>query len=183
MRSKIAHMFLVAMLIGCVTLAAVVKTYAISDDKFIDVPAVHWGIAQNQTLRICTANVSPSLDGKPTEQFSFVFFQIKNQLGQSIIETRLLVPANNYRCADFSRSSLIAAGLVPEPTGRVDFMVTFQATLAGTTVGANETLTVGGARESIVGSIETLDSNTGQTQAYERFLIHTHAVHTSLGGP
>src|SRR4030095_13076699 len=101
MRSKLVHMLFVAMLIGFVTLAAVVKTYSVGDGNTIDVQSVHWGLAQNQILRICPVNVSPSVDGKPNEQFSLFFFEIKNQVGQTIIERQLEVPANSFRCADF----------------------------------------------------------------------------------
>jgi hypothetical protein len=132
-------------------------------------------------LRICQANPAPSLGDGPTEQISLVFMAVKNQAGQTLIVRRLEVPADNFRCADFSPSSLVAAGLVAESNGRLDFMLTFQATLSGAEVGPNETMRVGGARELSVGSIETIDANTGQTQAYERFLIHPHPIHTSLG--
>jgi hypothetical protein len=102
-------------------------------------------------------NLGSDSSAGPRENVTLTFIKIQTTFGEVILERSLSVPQGQFRCTDFSHSELVAAGLVPEPNTRVQFMVT---------VGLNETTTVGAAQQVSVGAAQTITLD-GRTEVYK----------------
>jgi hypothetical protein len=124
----------------------------------IRIESFAWGVSQGQLLRICMGDLGTGSSAGRRENISFIFAQIEPTFGNVILERSLEVPTGQFRCTDFSHPELLAAGLVPEPNTRVQFMVT---------VGLNETTTVGAAQRATVGAAETITIASGRTENYK----------------
>jgi len=132
--------------------------------EHIEIESFAWGISQPQLLRICISNIEGSArpSSSELENISLVFSKIQTEAGDEVLVKELRVPRAQFRCIDFSHAELVAAGLVPEPTSRVQFLVkiTSQQRQHKThTVGATQTVTVGAAQSISVG--------TGKTETYK----------------
>jgi hypothetical protein len=127
-------------------------------DKHINIESFSWGITQPQLLRVCLGNRGSDSSAGPRESVTFTFIKIQTTFDEVILERSLSVPQGHFRCTDFSHSELVAAGLVPEPTTRVDFLVT---------VGLTEASTVGAAQEVTVGAAQTITIASGKTETYK----------------
>jgi hypothetical protein len=117
-----------------------------------------WAITSRQIFRACISNASPTNDGDNDDIDTFVLF-MRSTLGQ-VIERELRVTAGEFRCIDVSRSEFIAAGVVPEATGRIQFEIDI--------VHRHEVASVNSAQEIVTGSIETIETVTGDTTVYQK---------------
>lgn len=124
----------------------------------IPIESFSWGLSQGSFLRICMSNVGTTQSSDPRENISFIFVRIQGTLGDMILERSLSVPQGQFRCTDFSHPDLITAGLVPEPSSRVQFVVN---------VGATQGVTVGAAQTPTFGSSETITVSGGNTETYK----------------
>jgi hypothetical protein len=82
------------------------------------------------------------------------------QSGERIMERALRIPVGAFRCTDVTPEQLVAAGAVPEPTGRVNFLLIASAFTDVDTSAINP------GQQLPVGSIETIERETGQTRIY-----------------
>lgn len=171
MKSNLIRLGPIAVLIGCALLAAGVntRTYGraeVSDRGEIEVTSFHWGITQQQMLRVCLSNraESPRHSTLELENVSLVFSKIVTGSGDEILVRELRVPAGQSRCTDFSYGEMVAAGLDPEPTDRIQFQVIFSAPAS-----AGRTVTVGGAQAITVGAVQSINIETGKTEQYQSF--------------
>jgi hypothetical protein len=122
-------------------------------------------MSQPQLLRICISHtgISARSSSSTRESVAFYFNQIKTQAGEELLVKELRVPSGEFRCVDFSHAELIAAGLVPEPNSRLQFMVNITSPQqpGSATVGATESITVGAA--------QSISVDSGKTETYMPF--------------
>jgi len=127
--------------------------------EHIVIESFSWGISQPQLLRICISHTERSARSSSStrESVAFYFNQIKTQAGEELLVKELRVPSGEFRCIDFSHAELIAAGLVPEPNSRLQFLVNITSPQQqdSATVGATQAITVGAAQSISVGSGKT----------------------------
>lgn len=172
MRSNLNRLGPFAMLIGLALLAVPLNTRtegraAAPHQEHINIDSFHWGITQPQMLRIClgSAAASPRGSGPVIENFAVSFEQIDLEFAPPILETKLQVPRRGSRCTDFSYPQLVAAGLNPESSGRIEFRIVFSPPES-----QGRTETVGGAQAICVGAIQTIGL-TGETSQYQQFVF------------
>ena len=177
MVKKIIRPGLIISLVGFAILIAglSLKTDATAarGDKIINIESFSWGLSQSQFLRICMVSGGSASSRIIREEVSFIYVGIKFETGDVVLERLLTVPPGQFGCTDFSHSELVAAGLVPEPNTRLQFLVTLglneSLTLGAAqevTVGAAQEVTVGAAQE-VTGSAETITVAGGRTETYK----------------
>jgi hypothetical protein len=160
MTSRITLGCVAALLFALVIVVVGVKPSKSAQGENIDVQSWVWGITNNQVLRVCLDNVLAS-DPQPMEGISLNFVAIKDQFGHSLLERELRIRAGEFLCTDFSQPQLVAAGLIPEPSGRTQFLI-----LVSGPNGANRSAESDAGRPLTIGSIETFDVADGQSRIY-----------------
>jgi hypothetical protein len=163
-------MITIALVIGCLqlrsgwvqsskaqTAAATPFQVGLGDGSVRSIQPAIWAITSTQTFRACVSNAAPG-DGDNDDLEAFAIF-MRSPVSQ-VIERDLRVPVGEFRCTDVFPSDFIAAGAVPEATGRIQFQIDI--------VHTNEVASSNSAQESAVGSIETIETATGKTTVYQR---------------
>ncbi|HSE30254.1 MAG TPA: hypothetical protein VLA93_01625 [Pyrinomonadaceae bacterium] len=160
MRNSFVRISLITVIFGLVVFGPGLKSYSMEqEDKFIDVLSFHWGVTQTQFARVCLVNTPSPSDTHEIEQIAFTFVQIEDELGQTLINRALPIPANEVRCTDLTYRQLDDSGLGTEPSGRKQFLIDI---VDGTSNTPNTT-----PSRELKGSIETIDVNSAQTRIYQ----------------
>jgi hypothetical protein len=144
------------------------RAYSRADNsQHIDLISYHWGINSSQMLKICIGNLEGTTQSsdRPTETLSLYFVKIQSDAGYGVWEVNLSVPPlGEFRCVDISYDELVRAGLVPEPTSRIQFLVSITGRSS-----QDETETVGSNQTITVGAVQTINVGTGNTVLYQAF--------------
>jgi hypothetical protein len=124
-----------------------------------------WGASQSQTFRVCISNpeVSPQ-SSDPTETVSLHFAKIQTQAGNVVLERELRVPVGEFRCVDISYDELVAAGLDPEPTSLIQYLIVIDSRSS-----RGRTDTVGASQRVTVGALQSINVGTGKIELYQSF--------------
>jgi hypothetical protein len=89
------------------------------------------------------------------------FVAIKFEFGETVLERELQVPVGQFRCTDFSYQSLVAAGVVPQSNGALQFFVSLGTQTSKRAVGATQAITVG--------AVQSIDVSTGEIKLHQPF--------------
>lgn len=170
MRSNFLRRPIAALLgVGLLTVGFALSTYSKathSHEQQIQLISWHSGVTNQEVLRICIGDLKGTSQSgaRPAENISLFFGKIQSQQGFGVWEVNFSVPLGEFRCADISHEELVRAGLVPEPTSRIQFLVVISA-VGGSSSGRD---TVGSAQRVTVGALETITIG-GQTVMYVPF--------------
>ena len=125
-----------------------------------------WTLSNSQKLRVSITQSSGDITTTAAK------IRIKDQRGNLILEKDLQVPADQFRYVDFSHEELVAAGLNPEPTGDLPFLVELSVVVYRDTnipSSRDETETVGSNRTINLGAAQSIDVGSGRTGFYRLF--------------
>ena len=154
------------------------RAYSRADNSHvnqIDVISYHWGINRSQKLRICIGNLEGTTQSSasPIENLS-VLAKIQSDSGYGAWEVNLsMPPLGGFRCVDISYDELVRAGLVPEPTSRIQFLLSITGRSS-----QDETETVGSNQTITVGAVQTINVGTGKTDQYQAFKTSSFSAST-----
>jgi hypothetical protein len=164
MRKNIIPLCLIVALLGVALLTVEFgpKTYSRHGEQ-IEVVSFSWGINSSQLMRICIGHGVAADDPMVTETVWLSFGSIKLESGETVHERELQVPFGQFRCADFSYQSLVAAGVVPQSNTALQFFVSVRGQSSGRTVGIAEAITVG--------AVQSIDVSTGEIKLHQPFRL------------
>jgi hypothetical protein len=152
MKSNIFRVSFIGVIVVSLLIVAGLTDHSKAQVQSDDPQSFIWGISPTQIARVCLANAPNPNDPPPTETISVYFVAIKNQSGQTVIQRELRIPVGEFRCTDFTLRQLEDAGL---PTDRPP-KKTFLIFCSGPNTASQQT----------VGSIETIDIESGQSRIY-----------------
>ena len=124
-----------------------------------------WTLSNSQKLRVSLTQSSGGGDITLTA----AKIQIKGQGGNLILEKELQSPTDQFRYVDFLYEELVAAGLNPEPTGDLPFLVELSVVVYRNNdipLLHDETETVGSAKTITVGAAQSINVDSGRTGFY-----------------
>lgn len=129
--------------------------------EVVELDSFAWGVSSQQSMRVCIGNGVTAAEPTATEQISLSFVAIKFEFGETVLERELQVPVGQFRCTDFSYQSLVAAGVVPQSNGALQFFVSLRTQTSKRTVGATQAITVG--------AVQSIDVSTGEIKLHQPF--------------
>jgi len=151
MKSNISRLSFIGVIVVSALIVAGLKGHSEAQVQSDDPQTFIWRISPTQIARVCLAN-APNPNDPPTETISINFVAIKNQSGQTAIQRELRIPVGEFRCTDFTPRQLEDAGFRSEPLPGKTFLIFCH--------GPN------GPSQQTVGSIETIDVESGETRIY-----------------